>query len=202
MKQLWFTCFSIVFLNSCQQQETATQKAQDIPVDTEVPELSIFQLPSQWTTQDNQEIVLEELQGKVLVMAMIYTSCQFACPRLVADMQRIEKEVAVDKRSDINLVLISIDPEHDQPDTLKQFAIENDLDPARWTLLQGNQDNVLEFAAVLGVQYQKISPVDFSHSNIISVFDHQGVLKYQQEGHGQDNTRIIGEIEALVPRDN
>ena len=32
------------------------------------------------------------------------------------------------------------------------------------------------------MKYKQISLIDFSHSNIISVFDEQGVLQHQQEG--------------------
>src|SRR5690606_10739691 len=58
----------------------------------EISDLSIFNLPSRWMTQDNREIELKDLQGDVLVMVMIYTSCKAACPRLAADMREIEKQ--------------------------------------------------------------------------------------------------------------
>ena len=38
---------------------------------TEIPELSIYNLPATWTTQDNKDIELKDLQGNVLVMVMI-----------------------------------------------------------------------------------------------------------------------------------
>ena len=54
-----------------------------------IPEMSIYNLPSHWTTQNGEEIELKDLQGKVVVMVMIYTTCKAACPRLVADMRNI-----------------------------------------------------------------------------------------------------------------
>src|SRR5690606_29519472 len=59
----------------------------------EISELSIYNLPSVWTTQDEKEIELKELQGDVVVMVMVYTSCKAACPRLAADMREIEKQI-------------------------------------------------------------------------------------------------------------
>ena len=56
-------------------------------------DLSIYNLPSHWTDQDGKEIQMQDLKGKVLAMVMIYTSCQAACPRLVADMRNIEKQI-------------------------------------------------------------------------------------------------------------
>jgi len=44
---------------------------------------------------------------------------------------------------------------------------------------------------VLAVNYKQISPIDFSHSNIISVFNPKGELIYQQEGLGVNNDKTI-----------
>ncbi|HRM13385.1 MAG TPA: SCO family protein, partial [Flavobacterium sp.] len=51
-----------------------------------------------------------------------------------------------------------------------------------------------EFAAVLAVNYKKIDPIDFSHSNIISVFNADGELVYQQEGLGVNSDQTINKI--------
>ena len=65
------------------------------------------------------------------------------------------------------------------------------MDNEQWLFLQGTEESVLEFAAVLAVSYKRISPIDFSHSNIISVFDRSGVLIHQQEGLGVNNKETI-----------
>ncbi|HAI17299.1 MAG TPA: SCO family protein, partial [Xanthomarina gelatinilytica] len=46
--------------------------------------------------------------------------------------------------------------------------------------------------------YKKISPIDFSHSNIISVFNSQGELIHQQEGLGVDNKETVEAILQLT----
>jgi protein SCO1/2 len=121
----------------------------------EISDMSIYNLPSVWTNQDNQEIKLIDMKGDILVMVMIYTSCQVACPRLVADMRAIEKGI---------------------PDSAKRQV---------------------KFA-VLAVNYKKISPMDFSHSNIISVFDQQGELVHQKEGLGVDSKKAVIKILELT----
>ena len=98
----------------------------------EISEESIFNLTSQWTNQNQEVLELKDLKGKVLVVAMIYTSCKAACPRLVADMRNIQKEMG--KNPEVNYVMVSIDPETDTPERLKQFAIENRMDNSQWTL--------------------------------------------------------------------
>ncbi len=159
-----------------------------------ISETSIFNLTTKWKTEEGAEIELQDLKGKALVVVMIYTTCKAACPRLVADMRNIEKQIPTEKKNDVQYVLVSIDPKNDTPEKLKAFAIENQMDEAHWTFLQGNENSVREFANVLAVKYKEISPIDFSHSNIISVFNQQGELVHQQEGLGVDNKETVQKI--------
>jgi len=160
----------------------------------EIPETSIFNLSSKWTTQNQEIIELQDLKGDVLVVVMIYTTCKAACPRLVADMRNIHASV---NDESTKYILVSIDPETDHPKRLKEFAIANQLDNDQWIFLQGEVDDVREFSNVLAVKYKQISPLDFSHSNIISVFDRKGVLVHQQEGLGVDNKETVAAIREV-----
>lgn len=164
----------------------------------EISDTSIFNLTTKWNTEEGKSIELLELKGKPLVMVMIYTTCKAACPRLVADMRNIEEKIPENKKEDLQYVLISIDPETDTPGRLKAFAIENQMDGEQWTFLQGTMSGVREFANVLAVKYKQISPMDFSHSNIISVFNPKGELIHQQEGLGVDNKETVTHIIELV----
>ena len=161
-------------------------------------EMSIYNLPSTWTTQDGKDIQLKDLQGDVLVMVMIYTSCKAACPRLVADMRNIEERLPKHSKENVKMIFVSIDPEVDTPERLKAFAKENLMDKDPWLFLRSNEANTREFAAVLAVSYKEISPIDFSHSNIISVFNHKGELVFQQEGLGVNSDNTIKHIIQAV----
>ncbi len=161
---------------------------------------SIFNLTSKWNTEEGKTIQLEDLKGKTLVVIMIYTTCKAACPRLVADMRHIEAKIPKKNLKDLSFVLVSIDPETDTPEHLKAFAIENYLDGEQWTFLQGTTNSVREFANVLAVKYKQISPIDFSHSNIISVFNSGGELVHQQEGLGVDNKETVSKILELIQK--
>ena len=184
-----------LLLLSCSQQqdETISFAGSDQNVGPLLG-LSIFHLPSDWITQDNESIKLKDLRGNVLVMVMIYTSCQASCPRLVADMRSIESKIPGKFKEKVKLLLVSIDPKNDTPESLKKFAIDNKMAGDQWMFLNGTEEDVREFAMVLGFKYKKISPIDFSHSNIISVFNHEGVLTYQKNGLGVDNKEIVSEI--------
>lgn len=164
----------------------------------EISDESIFNLTTNWNTEEGKTIQLKDLKGKTLVVVMIYTTCKAACPRLVADMRNIEANIPKDNLKNIQFVLVSIDPETDTPKRLKEFAIENEMDGKQWTFLQGTKSGVREFANVLAVKYKQITPMDFSHSNIISVFNSRGELVHQQEGLGVDNKETVLKILELI----
>lgn len=159
---------------------------------------SIFNLVGDWHSQRKETLQLSDLKGKVLVTVMIYTTCKAACPRLVADMRNIESQVPLDKREKVNFVLISIDPIHDTPERLAQFAKDNQMTAQHWTFLQGTPESVQEFANVMSVKYKEIAPMDFSHSNIISVLDPNGILVHQQEGLNVNRGETVEKILSLL----
>lgn len=163
-----------------------------------IPEMSIFNLSSTWTDQNGKAIKFKDLQGDVLVMVMIYTSCKAACPRLVADMRNIEARLSEEAKNHIKMIFVSIDPETDTPARLKSFAEENFMDDAPWMFLRSTEENTREFAAVVAVSYKEISPIDFSHSNIISVFSHNGEMLFQQEGLGVNSDNTVNHINKAV----
>jgi len=166
--------------------------------DAGISDESIFNLTTSWNTEEDEIIKLEELKGKTLVVVMIYTTCKAACPRLVADMRNIEAQIPDENIKDLRFVLVSIDPETDTPKRLKAFAKENFMDDEQWTFLQGTESGVREFANVLSVKYKEISPMDFSHSNIISVFNTKGELIHQQQGLGVNNKETVKTILELT----
>jgi protein SCO1 len=188
---LLFLILSMFYFIGCQD---ATFVENPVLVEEELDEMSIFHLPANWSTQNGEQITLEDLKGETLVTVMIYTACKTACPRLVADMRNIEAEVSAKSKEKVKYIMVSIDPKNDSPEKLKTFAKDNAMDDDKWLFLQGTEETVRDFANILAVKYKQISPIDFSHSNIISVFDTKGVLKYQKEGLGMENNEIVSQI--------
>lgn len=197
MKKIINAIVIIALLIGCNSGEKVKDSdTTKVVVEKEKPlsELSIYNLPEKWTNQNGEDIELEQLRGNVLVMVMVYTSCQAACPRLVADMRHIEERIPQKHKDKIKLVLVSIDPEVDTPERLKEFAFENKMTADQWVFLRSDEEHTREFAAVLAVNYKRISPIDFSHSNIISVFNTEGELTFQQEGLGVSYDKTVSKI--------
>jgi len=189
MQKLIFLIISIALLQSCNNKTTEIE---------ELPSDSIFHLTSNWQNQHGEDLKLNDLRGKTLVVVMIYTSCQVACPILVADMKKIENQINKKYLNKTSLVLVTIDPENDTPDVLKKFAETRDLTEAHWVFLRSNSLATQEFANVLSMKYKKISPIDFSHSNIISVFDPNGTLVMQEEGTGINSKKVADKVNDIV----
>lgn len=163
----------------------------------EPSDFSIYHAGSFWTDQSGTERQLESLRGKVRVVAMVYTSCAYACPRIIMDMKRIEGEIPPGSRDDVGFVLVTIDPERDTPERLATFARGSRLDQ-RWTLLTGTEDDILELAALLGVQYRETAPGEFVHSNLITVLDADGRVVHRQLGLGTDPAATLTVIQGLA----
>ncbi len=147
---------------------------------------SLYNLNSDWITQDGNTVKLSQALGKVQLLAMVYTSCAYACPRIVADMLALDELIPTNYNDELVFTLVSFDPEHDTPAKLKSFASEHKLDLDRWTLLHGDPDDILELAAVLDVKYKKTTATDYAHSSIVSVINKNGEIVHQQIGLGVD----------------
>ena len=191
MKNILLFLFSVLTILSCKENTEQTVQKKDSA------NSSIFLLDSKWQNQDAEELQLKNLKGKNLVMVMIFTSCRTACPILVADMKKVHDKIEKNKLKDTSLVLISIDPTNDTPEVLKKFAAERNMDSEPWIFLRSDEESTREFANVLAVKYKKISPIEFSHSNIISVFNRNGELVSQEEGSGINSDAVAKTVNEL-----
>lgn len=160
---------------------------------------SIYQLPGEWTDQDNRRLTLDELKGKVQVVAMVFTHCGYTCPRIVADMKAIADAIPAKEKNRVDCLLISFDPERDTPQQLSRFAVQQQLDD-HWTLLHGNADQIRELSLLLNIKYQKLPNGDFSHSNAIFILDQQGAIVQSLEGLDPHPETAVETIHQLIKR--
>jgi protein SCO1/2 len=168
------------------------------PEAVEASEGSIYQLDSQWRDAAGKERSLGSLSGQVQVVSMGYTTCQYACPRLLADMRQIEANLPEEVRKLTHFSFISIDPERDSPERLSAYRKENKIDLERWTLLTGDVGSVQELAVVLGIQFRKTGDGDFAHSNVLTVLNSKGEIIHRQNGLGGDSRATIAAISGAA----
>jgi protein SCO1/2 len=192
-KELFFLALMCISL-SCSQKKSENVNDTNSPL----PETSVYWMENHWKNQDGKDLQLNDLRGKVVVMAMIFTSCRSSCPKLVADVQSIEHGLDPELLNKTTFVLCSIDPSYDTPERLNAYAKEHHLSTDQWTLLTANDETVRELSALLGVKFKKTAPMEFSHSNIISVLNSKGEIFFQQEGINNDPQPMIEKINQLA----
>lgn len=205
MRRYFFIpCMLLILFASCKHKENKEkddcckkEQTRDLTLSFDST-ISLHDLPSVWTTQDKQQVKLSDFHKKATVMAMIFTNCQSACPRITADIQRVEAAIPADKRDDVSFVLVSMDPERDNPEQLKKFAEEHKLNLKNWTLLTGKQADVDDLAGVLNVRISKQADGSFDHSNIIHILNSKGNIVSQQIGLAVDPKESIQNLNVLL----
>ncbi len=160
-------------------------------------EMSIYQLGSTWRDDRSVACPIDTLSGQPVVLAMVYTSCEYVCPMLLEDMKQIEIQLEPAARKAITFALFSFDPERDSPVALATYRIQQSLDAQNWRQFTGAPNDILELAAVLGVRYKPDGYGGFSHSNIITVLDADGIVRHQQVGLRQPTDAIVTVLKDL-----
>lgn len=164
-----------------------------------VPDTSLYLLDAAFQDQDGTGFQLENLRGRPVVVAMIFTHCAYACPRILADLKAIEAELSERRRAGSRFLLISMDTARDTPEVLASYAETHGLDLDRWTLLHGSDFAVRGVAGALGVRYKRDGNGDFAHSNLITVLDGDGRIAHQLEGLNADTSLSVQALDGLLP---
>ena len=154
---------------------------------------SIYQLDSSWTNDQGAAVSLATLRGRPVVLAMFFASCEYACPVLVSDMQRLRQSLPENVRERAQFVLVTFDPARDTPDALHTYRERSALDGG-WTLLHGDAESVQELAMLLGVKYKQDARGQFSHSNLITVLNDEGEISFQRAGLMGDVSEAAKEV--------
>jgi protein SCO1/2 len=112
------------------------------------------------TTQDGVKVHFYDdvLKGKIVVIDLIYTTCQDACPLETARLAQVQKMLGDRVGKDIFFYSISIDPAHDTPKVLKAYAQKYHVGPG-WTFLTGKKADIDLISKKLGL-YSEPDPND------------------------------------------
>jgi len=89
-------------------------------------------------TQDDRPVQFFDdlLRGKTVMINFMLTTCRDTCPMVTANLARVQQLLGDRVGRSINMISLSVDPTHDQPARLREFAA-NFGAGAGWYFLTG-----------------------------------------------------------------
>lgn len=136
----------------------------------------------EFKTDEGRPFHLNEGVGKKIVVSMVYTSCQSACPLMIKKLLKIEKKLK-DSSIDAVFLVVSFDSKFDSPQRLKTFRKNQGITNSNWKLLIGGDKDTRFISNLLGIRYSR-NPEDqtISHDNKVVFLDEKGVMVHSSEG--------------------
>lgn len=161
---------------------------------------SLFAIEDVWATAEGKSFRLRDLAGHPSAIAMIYTACKGQCPLIVEDMKKVERLLPATAKEEVSFVLFSFDSARDTPSKMREFAKAHGILRPRWILLHGGEGAARRLEVALGLKVKKTRTGDFEHSNLISVLDAQGAVKYRQVTIGETGEPIAAALNNLLKK--
>lgn len=150
--------------------------------------------------QNGRATSLENFRGHIWIADMVFTHCESICPMLTSKMLALE--TATKDKPDVHFASISVDPQHDPPDTLRAYAAAHHADESRWTFMTGTVPQIytlikqgfhLPLDSVGGEQTTPIV-----HSPRFALVDQRGHIRGYFNGADPDTQKqLLADIDAL-----
>ena len=180
-RKIRFTLYIIVAITLI-----GTYMMKDSKNDYQLPKLG--SIPSfEFTDSDGNLISQEELSGKIWVADFIFTTCTMACPVMTGNMNLIHK--AFKNNDKVRIVSISVYPEYDTPEILKEYALRYNANTNRWHFLTGPEENV-KLVIKNGFKMGDYEDIIF-HSEKFALVDQNGNIRGYYNGIKTDDIKTL-----------
>jgi protein SCO1/2 len=131
------------------------------------------------TAAEGRTVSLNDFRGKLVLLYFGYTFCPDICPATLANVSQAMRSMGEEKASDIQLIMISIDPERDTPEKLAEYVAH--FHPS-FIGVTGEPQQLKAIAALYGIFYEKHpgTPATgylIDHTATLMVVDREGYLK-------------------------
>lgn len=150
------------------------------------------------TSQDGNPVTLIGLRGKVVAVSFFYTACPDICPLLTQKLVEVQDALGEDFGKKIAFVSITVDPEHDTPEVLKDYAAAWEAKTAGWSFLSGPPEAVRDVVRRYGGYVAKTAEGAIDHTLLTSIIDPRGVLRVQYLGMRFDPAEFRRDLLGLV----
>jgi protein SCO1/2 len=158
-----------------------------VAVGDRIPDFSL-------TDQTGHSFRLSQMRGEPVAVAFLYTRCPIAtaCPLTSARFAKLDSMLK--GKGFGKLVTITVDPEHDTPKVLADYAKHLGADPSRWKFLTGDPKAVADVATSFGVLYYP-DKGQVVHTQAVAVVDPDGRLATIYYGQMWDPETVLRDIE-------
>jgi protein SCO1/2 len=148
--------------------------------------------------QDAKPLSLTDLRGKVVLLDFVYTRCPGPCPILTGIHEKVRDGLSETNRADVQLVSITLDPEHDTPAVLREFAGARGIATQGWSFATGPAEDVQAVLSAYGVGSVRAPSGEIEHTVATFLIDRDGQIakRYLGTTHGADAIRA--DVEALL----
>ena len=165
-----------------------SQPVKELPEIGNVPQF-------EFTNSDGNIVTLDNLKGKVWVADFIFTTCTMACPMMTGNMNIVHKKFK--NNDNVRLVSISVYPEYDTPEVLKNYASQYDADTEKWLFLTGKEDAVKDIIRD-GFKIGDYEDIIF-HSEKFALVDKKGIIRAYYNGmKSEDMKQLKKDIDVLL----
>ena len=193
--------------NTAQEPMAARQleilDAATAPPSRAAPTLVIGQAVPDFTLIDQRRksVAVSAFKGKVLAITFIYTRCPLPnfCFRMSNNFGVLHQRFADRMDKDLVLLSITFDPEHDQPETLADYARTWAKDDRGWHFLTGRADEVKNICREFGVNAWQDEGF-LTHSLHTVIVDRQGRVAANLEGNEYTSKQLGDMVEAVLHR--
>ena len=160
----------------------------DLPISGSVPDF-------EFTDSNGETITREDMEGKVWVADFIFTTCTMACPIMTGNMNLIHKSFKDD--NNVRIISISVYPEYDTPEVLKEYASRYNANTDRWHFLTGPEESVKNIIKT-GFKIGDYEDIIF-HSEKFALVDVRGNIRGYYSGmETEDMSKLKKDIKRLL----
>ena len=175
------------------------------------PPMDVFGATPPFTLTDQTGAAFDSrsLAGRVTLVDFVYTHCTDVCPLLSATFQEAQRKLAADKLlgSRIMLVSLSVDPQHDTPPVLAEYAQQFKADPNGWKMLTGDWDQVYDVVTGFKLATRPPRPAadapapggtELTHTTRVVLIDPQLQVRAYLDGADATADELIAAAKRLV----
>src|ERR1017187_2400638 len=122
------------------------------------------------TDRTGRTVTRAELDGKILVVDFLFTSCSLTCQEVNRRMAEIQHHTA--GQPDVRFISLTVDPRTDTPAALMKFGDRFGADTNRWLMLTGDKPAMYHLIATSFLDQDLNDPFaympgNFSHTERI-----------------------------------